>query len=241
MHAGVKFVDDLVCMYGEDFKDEGMKKVSEDVVKTVMRKENVEKNFEVVMKCLMKLPPSFLDCVEYGEEHSEKSELSVRMKYISVNGKKLNEEEKRIIMRKCDLRGLNTREMMDLVDKGMIGMMELVKHSLEKQERMEEREKKMEKEIEELKERIKILESKSEPVPKPENVVPAEDKEMKKARELLKRMPELETNTEITWKEKGAGENLRLLSVLLKGNATQQRNWFWIVLKRKKRKEKIKK
>ena len=36
---------------------------------------------------------------------------------------------------------------------------------------------------------------------------------------LLKKKPELKTEEDITWREEGAGENLRLLSELLKGNA----------------------
>ena len=165
-------------MYGGDFEEE--EKIIEGVVKTVMRKENVEKNFETIIKCLMKLPLSYLDCVEYGEVHTEKSELSVRMKYISVNDKKLSEEEKRTIMRKCDLRGLNTREMMELVEKGIIGMMELVKYSLEKQEMMEEQEKKLRKEVEELKRDNLELKRVTEELK--ERIKP-EDEEIKKAKE----------------------------------------------------------
>ena len=36
---------------------------------------------------------------------------------------------------------------------------------------------------------------------------------------LLKKMPELRTKDEISWEEKGAEENIRMLCELLKGNA----------------------
>ena len=42
---------------------------------------------------------------------------------------------------------------------------------------------------------------------------------MRIGKELLNKMPELKTKNEIQWKEEGAGENLRLLCVLLEGNA----------------------
>ena len=41
----------------------------------------------------------------------------------------------------------------------------------------------------------------------------------KKGEELIKRIPELKTNNEIRWREKGAGENFRLMCELLKANA----------------------
>ena len=39
-------------------------------------------------------------------------------------------------------------------------------------------------------------------------------------KELLKKMPQLQTDETINWEEKGAGENLRLLCSLLKVNET---------------------
>ena len=41
----------------------------------------------------------------------------------------------------------------------------------------------------------------------------------KKGEELIKRIPELKTNNEIRWIEKGAGKNFRLMCELLKANA----------------------
>jgi len=42
---------------------------------------------------------------------------------------------------------------------------------------------------------------------------------LKIGKELLNKMPELKTKDELEWTETGAGDNLRLLSILLKGNA----------------------
>ena len=42
---------------------------------------------------------------------------------------------------------------------------------------------------------------------------------LRKASGLLSKMPELKTEEVITWMEKGAGENFRLLCTLLKRNA----------------------
>ena len=50
----------------------------------------------------------------------------------------------------------------------------------------------------------------------------------KKAIGLSDKMPELKTKEEIVWKETGAGENLRLLSELLKRNAIPTKTLkFW--------------
>ena len=50
----------------------------------------------------------------------------------------------------------------------------------------------------------------------------------KKAIGLLDKMPELKIKEEIEWKETGAGENLRLLSELLKRNAIPTKTLrFW--------------
>ena len=44
---------------------------------------------------------------------------------------------------------------------------------------------------------------------------------------LLDKMPELKTKEEIHWKETGAGENLRLLSELLKRNAIPTKTLYF--------------
>ena len=55
-----------------------------------------------------------------------------------------------------------------------------------------------------------------------------EEEIWKKAIKLLDKMPELKTKEEIEWKETGAGENLRLLSELLKRNAIPTKTLrFW--------------
>ena len=57
--------------------------------------------------------------------------------------------------------------------------------------------------------------------------------------ELLKKMPELKTQTEVEWKEIGAGEKLRALSMLLKGNVIPTKSLqFWCIKKRKMKKKK---
>jgi len=43
---------------------------------------------------------------------------------------------------------------------------------------------------------------------------------------LVKKSPGLKTNSDIWWNEKGAGENLKLLCELLKGNAIQAKALF---------------
>ena len=58
----------------------------------------------------------------------------------------------------------------------------------------------------------------------------------KKAIGLLDKMPELKTKEEIEWKETRAGENLRLLSELLKRNAIPTKTlYFWCKIKKQQR------
>ncbi len=54
-----------------------------------------------------------------------------------------------------------------------------------------------------------------------------EEEIWKKASGLLDKMPELKTKEEIVWKETGAGENLRLLSELLKRNAIPTKTLYF--------------
>jgi len=59
----------------------------------------------------MKLPPLYLGYVKYGEAHSEKSEFSLRARYVSFNSGKLDAKQKIEIMRACDLTKLECEEL----------------------------------------------------------------------------------------------------------------------------------
>ena len=69
--------------------------------------ENVENHFEIILDCLMKLPPYYLDLVEYGTVDRESS---IRTKYIEQNQQKLKDDEKRRIIKLCDFSKLSYNE-----------------------------------------------------------------------------------------------------------------------------------
>jgi len=64
---------------------------------------------------------------------------------------------------------------------------------------------------------------------------------LKKAKELLKVMPDLRMNDKIIWRKSGAGEKLRILCVLLKGNVISVKGLNLGCNKRRRESECIKK
>jgi len=147
VEKGVKIVEDLVLVYKMD------EELFKEVAKIVMSKENVEKHFELVIECLMKLPWNYLDrsIVGYGEAHSEKSEFTIRVKYIKYNGN-VDDEVKREIIKACDVNNLDSDELKKLEDLHILKeeeeMMELYRKTLKSKE---EENKLLKKEIAELK------------------------------------------------------------------------------------------
>ena len=79
----------------------------------------------------------------YGEAHSEKSEFSIRVKYIKCSGS-LDDEVKGEIMKACDTSELNSDELKELEELYIMEdeeMMELYRKALKSKEDKEEKKK----------------------------------------------------------------------------------------------------
>ena len=85
------------------------------------RKNICEYPETLVSECLMKLPPVYLDIVEYGEPHTQWSEFNVRMQYLKEHSEDLSQEEKDEIMRRCNTTFLWSGELSELRKLNAIG------------------------------------------------------------------------------------------------------------------------
>lgn len=82
------------------------------LAKVMLDGKQISANYDtVVTKCLMALPPHFLDQATYGEPHTKYSEINIRMQYVMCNSERLGTEEKEEIMRPCELTSLNLEEL----------------------------------------------------------------------------------------------------------------------------------
>ena len=62
--------------------DENSSSVDRALAKCVLTRANLEANRDAVVNCLVKLPPECLNVAEYGEPHTECSEVSVRADFL---------------------------------------------------------------------------------------------------------------------------------------------------------------
>lgn len=86
----------------------------------VFTKKNLDENHETVVDgCLMKLPPKYLNAVEYGELHGRHSRINMCARYVRYNSQSLNQKEKEEALR-CDEGELKSGELMELQDLGVI-------------------------------------------------------------------------------------------------------------------------
>lgn len=101
--------------YGECRKSES-KENSIDVMiaQHLFTRKNIIDFTEILVdKCLMVLPPYFLDYVKYGVPHTKTSEFYIRKQYIECH-KELKDNEKTEIIMKCDFTLLNSEELKQL-------------------------------------------------------------------------------------------------------------------------------
>lgn len=89
--------------------------LNKELAKVVLTKQNMFEHFrEVVVECLMVLPPEYLDGVEYGEPHTQCCEFCLRIMYARCHAKEMSHEEKQALVRKCDWSKLSSHELREL-------------------------------------------------------------------------------------------------------------------------------
>ena len=97
-----------------------------------------EKYSVVVEKCLMELPPEFLDKIKYDHENVELSEFHLRMKYVKHHLSKLDDKQKSEILLRCDLMTLNPVELKELYTIGVVDYERYIELRFELMEREKE-------------------------------------------------------------------------------------------------------
>lgn len=114
--------------------------------RVVLTRKNLNEGYkEIVDECLMEMPVEYLDIMECGEPHTEYSEFSIRYKFIETHSSQMSKEEQGKVMGKLDMTQLNSQEMRQLRDLGIIDnetMLDMYSQALEQceDEREEERE-----------------------------------------------------------------------------------------------------
>ena len=122
--CGIEMLRSCVDEYEECHCDE-TDNVNLKLAKVVFRKQHLEgRNKGIVENLLMSLPVAYLNCVEYGEEHSEQSKLNIRLKYIEKH-KDMTEDEKREVVGVIERTKLNSGEARKLVDMKLMSIEEL--------------------------------------------------------------------------------------------------------------------
>ena len=102
-----------------DKNDERMQIASERIANSVFSVDHLEKKFESMMDCLMKLPSVFLDHIQYGEVNTRTSEFSIRRMYVEKN--EVTPEERQKIMKMTEESRLSCKEIEELETMGIIG------------------------------------------------------------------------------------------------------------------------
>ena len=114
--AGCETLIDCVSLIDECHR-EGLNSASELLADMILCRDNVVKHPEIVVdKCLLLLPPRFLDIVEYGPPHTESSGFNIRMRYIKAHDSELSKEEKLAILGNCKVKELGSKEIEVLFD-----------------------------------------------------------------------------------------------------------------------------
>ena len=111
----VQMQDYPECCDGKTYKME------QSLVSVVLASNNIYENYETVVdKCLMRLPPHYLDAAQFGAPHSQFSEFHIRAQYVKIHQEEMDTEEKQDIMMKCDWTKLESAELKELDELGVV-------------------------------------------------------------------------------------------------------------------------
>ena len=106
--------------YPECF-DRTICKLEQSLVSIVLTSKNICENYDaVVNRCLMALPPRYLDVAQFGAQHTQSSEFHVRAQYVKAHMEGMDTEEKQGIMMKCDWTKLESAELRELDELGVV-------------------------------------------------------------------------------------------------------------------------
>ena len=101
--------------------------LDKSLAKVVFTPKNTSEHFEnVVNNCLMMLPMEYLDMGKYGEAHTQFSEFSVRAQYVKEHGDGLSKADQEMIMKKCDWTKLESAELKELDELGIVDLRDML-------------------------------------------------------------------------------------------------------------------
>ena len=110
--------------------------VDRAVARCVLTRQNLEAHRDDVVRCLVQLPPEYLDVAEYGAPHTESSEFSVRVAYLRHNSGRLAPDVQRRVLARPAWRELSAKELgqlRGLVDPGeLFAVQQVLLRELEK-------------------------------------------------------------------------------------------------------------
>ena len=113
LEMGIELLKKCTC-YGECC-DGRTCTLNKELAKIVLTKDNMNEHFrDVVIDCLMELPPEYLEEVEFGEAHSQCSEFCLKAMYVRYHPDELTKEEKERMLGNCDWSKLSVNELRQL-------------------------------------------------------------------------------------------------------------------------------
>lgn len=95
--------------------------VDRQLAEIVLSKEQMKEDYKTVVdSCLMKLPAKYLDTAKYGDAHTKWSEFTTRARYLRYHSESLSKKEKDEILKKCDWNTLESEELKELKELGLV-------------------------------------------------------------------------------------------------------------------------
>ena len=97
--------------------------LEKSLVDVVLTSKNLCENYDTVVdKCLMALPPRYLDVAQFGAPHSQFSEFHVRAQYVKTHNEEMRTEDKQEVMMRCDWTKLESAELKELDELGVVDL-----------------------------------------------------------------------------------------------------------------------
>ena len=97
----------------ECVKYDSCSQISSELASMILTVESMKRvPANMIDECLMLLPPSYLDVVEFNRKPYEQGEFRTRLRYVKCHKQTLSDEEKREVMRRCK-QGIQCREELE--------------------------------------------------------------------------------------------------------------------------------
>ena len=192
MNIGVKLLVDCAVTYKECFTTEA-NRVDLSLAKSLFTHENIS-NYPLLLidECLLKLPVQFLDVAELGKGSVENSMFHVRVKYVKSHATTLSEEEKCRVLEPCRYTELNSDQLKELSNLGVLSNERLTQLSLEELKTREEELNKARTMSEENRKRSDDMEKVMEDERKvKEQIIQERDAEVEAKEKVMKELEEL--------------------------------------------------